>query len=80
MGDPANGWRTGRDPVQRWLRVATALVCLGVFVYVALDAGRGLDAVPVAGLALGAVMILVGYERLIRLPGIGRDDDGRGEK
>ena len=76
MAGPSNGWASGSDPVQRRLRIATVILCLGVFVYLAVRGG--LDFLPFAGLALGAVLILLGYERLIRLPGIGRrkDDDG----
>jgi hypothetical protein len=71
-----NGWRDGSDPVQRWLRVVTVIVCLGVFVYLASGPSR-LDVLPLAGLALGATLMLLGYESVIRLPGIGRkrDDD-----
>lgn len=74
MAAPQNGWKTGSDPVQRALRVVTAIVLLGVFVYLSVD-NRGIDTLPTAGLALGAVMILLGYEGLVRLPGIGRKDD-----
>lgn len=73
----SNGWRTGRDPIQRRLRIVTTLTCLGVFVYLTIDADRTLDVIPSAGLALGAVLLLLGYEGAVRLPGIGRkkDDD-----
>lgn len=75
--DPSDGWRTGRDPVQRILRVATVVVCLITFTALALDGSRHLDVVPLAGLAIGAVMLLLGYERSIMLPGIGRKDDDK---
>ena len=77
MAEPSNGWRTGRDPVQRWLRVVATIVCLCVFTVLAVDTNRTLDVVPTAALALGAVLLLLGYESVIRLPGIGRrkDDD-----
>jgi hypothetical protein len=68
-----NGWRTGRDPVQRWLRVVTTLVCLGVFAYLSVDPDRHIDALPTIALALAAVLLLVGYESVVKLPGIGRD-------
>jgi hypothetical protein len=72
---PTNGWRSGRDPVQRRLRIVTVVVCLGVFAYLAIDPDRTLDVIPTAGLALGAVLLLLGYEGAVRLPGIGRKDD-----
>lgn len=65
----SNGWKSGYDPVQRWLRVLTTVVCLGVFVYLAVIRQRtGLDDLPVASLALGSVMLLLGYEGLTKLP------------
>jgi hypothetical protein len=70
-----NGWRTGRDPIQRWLRVITTVVVLGVFTYLAVAPDRGADGVMVAALALGAVLLLLGYEGVVRLPLIGKDDD-----
>lgn len=66
-----NGWRQGRDPVQRWLRILTALVCLGVFVFLTV-AGRGIDDVPIIALAMGALLLLLGYEGVVRLPTIDR--------
>ena len=72
MGEPTNGWRSGRDPVQRWLRAVTSLVCLAVFVYLAV-ARQTVDVIPSLALALGAVMLLLGYESAIRIPGISRD-------
>lgn len=73
---PTNGWRQGRDPIQRWLRVVTTVVVLGVFVYLALGEERD---VPVLALALGAVLVLLGYEGVVRLPFIDikykKDDD-----
>lgn len=67
-------WREGHDPVQRWLRVLTALVCLGVFVFLGVNPDRGVDDLPVLALALGAVLLLLGYEGLIKLPIIGTGD------
>ena len=75
MSTSTNGWRDGRDPVQRWLRVLTALVCLAVFVFLGLSPDRGVDDLPVAALALGSVLLLLGYEGLIKLPIIGGKDD-----
>lgn len=68
MADPTNGWRHGRDPVQRWLRVVTTMVVLAVFVYLAIGQDRGSDDVVVIALALGAVLMLLGYEGVVRLP------------
>ena len=70
--DSSNGWRSGRDPVQRWLRVVTTLVCLGVFTYIAVGR-QTVDAVPTLALALGALLLLLGYESAIRIPGLTRD-------
>jgi len=67
-----NGWRDGRDPAQRVLRVITVIVCLVVFAYLAIDPDRNLDTTPALALAIGAVMVLLGYEGVIRLPFIGR--------
>ena len=72
--NPRNGWRSGEDPVQRRLRAVTVVVCLAVFVYLA-TGPSGLEALPVAGLALGSVLVLLGYEGLVRLPWIGRRND-----
>lgn len=72
MGEPTNGWRSGRDPVQRWLRAVTSITCLAVFVY--LSATRQtVDVVPTLALALGALLLLLGYESAIRIPGLSRD-------
>jgi len=72
--DDGNGWRHGRDPVLRWLRILTVLVILGMFVYLVTDR-HGIDDTPTVALALGAILVLLGYEGLIRLPYIGRDKD-----
>jgi len=82
-GPPAdvssNGWRSGSDPVQRWLRIVTTLVVLGVFVYLSVSPDRGTDGVVVIALALGAALLLLGYEGVIRLPLIGKDKDDDGK-
>lgn len=70
-----NGWRNGRDPIQRWLRVVTTLVVLGVFVYLSITPDRRADGVVVIALALGAVLLLLGYEGAVRLPIIGKRND-----
>ena len=71
-----NGWREGRDPVQRWLRILTAIVCLIVFVWLTVDPTRNVDDLPTIALALGAVLVLLGYEGVVRLPMIGGDRKG----
>lgn len=68
-----NGWRDGSDPIQRWLRVVTTVTVLGVFVWIALGEDRNND-ILVLALALGALLVLLGYEGIVRLPYIGRDD------
>lgn len=72
MGEPTNGWRSGRDPVQRWLRAVTVLVCLAVFAYLAIER-QTVDVVPSLALAMGALLLLLGYESAIRIPGISRE-------
>jgi hypothetical protein len=69
--DQGNGWRSGRDPIQRWLRAGATVVCIGVFSVIALDDAR--DDLATLALALGAALVLLGYETIIRIPGIGRD-------
>jgi len=69
-----NGWRDGSDPIQRWLRVVTTIVVLGVFAWLALGEDRHND-ILVLALALGALLMLLGYEGVVRLPYIGKDDD-----
>ena len=70
-----NGWRQGNDPAQRALRIVTVVVCLVVFAYLAVDPDRDLDTTPALALAIGAVMVLLGYEGIVRLPFIGKKDD-----
>jgi hypothetical protein len=72
VGEPTNGWRSGRDPVQRWLRAVTSVVCLCVFTYLAATR-QTVDVVPTLALALGALLLLLGYESAIRIPGISRE-------
>lgn len=70
-----NGWRAGTDPVLRWLRITTTLTLLGVFVYLAaIREGTSAEGVVIMALALGSVLLLLGYEGVIRLPMIGRDN------
>jgi hypothetical protein len=73
MARPDNGWRTGHDPIQRWLRVITTLVVLGVFVYLVVADPSGARDLPTLALALGAVLMLLGYEGVVRLPFLSRD-------
>ena len=75
----ANGWRSGSDPIQRWLRVVTTLVVLGVFVYLAVNETRGADGVVISALAIGSVLVLLGYEGIVRLPFIDRRDEHHDE-
>lgn len=77
MPKTTNGWRSGNDPIQRWLRVVTTIVVLGVFVYISTRDTRGADSLVLAALALGGVFLLLGYESVVRLPLIDRrrDDD-----
>lgn len=63
-----NGWRQGYDPIQRWLRVATTLVILGTFVYLVVSDQDGVHDVPTIALALGSVLVLLGYEGVVHLP------------
>jgi len=71
-----NGWRTGRDPIQRWLRIVASLVCLVVFAWLALDPAR--RDWPTLTIALGALLVLLGYEAIVRLPYLGRPDNPPG--
>jgi len=70
---PTNGWKDGSDPIQRWLRVVTVVVVLGVFVYISIGDSRR-DDILVLALAIGSLLVLLGYEGAVRLPYIGRDD------
>lgn len=80
---PRDPWRDGADPILRWLRILTTIVVLGVFVFLSVSENRGADGVVVIALALGAVLLLLGYEGAIRMPYIGKDqipernDEGR---
>lgn len=73
-----NGWREGRDPVQRLLRILTVLVCLGTFIYLIVDPSRSVDDWPTIALALGAALVLLGYEGIVRLPFLGKPDNHPG--
>jgi hypothetical protein len=68
-----NGWRAGRDPIQRWLRIVASVVCLIVFAWLALDPSR--RDWPTLTIALGALLVLLGYEAIVRLPYLGRSDN-----
>lgn len=77
-----NGWREGHDPIQRWLRIVTTIVVLGVFVFLAVDPARratGGD-FPTLALVIGCVLVLLGYEGAIRLPFIGRNGNSDNER
>lgn len=69
------GWDGGSDPVQRWLRIVSVLVFLGLTVYLLSDRAAGVNVIPAVGIVVGTLLILLGYERLIRLPGVGRRKD-----
>lgn len=71
-----NGWRTGHDPILRWLRAGTVVAFVAVFVIVSLDRERDTTAVlSVLGIAAGSALILLGYAGVVRLPMIGRDEE-----
>jgi len=74
-----NGWRGGRDPAQRVLRILAVVVFLGSFVYLIVDPNRHVDSVPVTALVLGCVLVLLGYEGIVRLPYIGQRPDDKGD-
>ena len=80
MSDPSepkgsNGWRDGYDPAQRILRVAAAIAMLVVFVALSVDPNRHIDDLGAIALAAGVLLVLLGYESIIRIPIIGRKDD-----
>lgn len=79
MGKASNGWRAGYDPIQRWLRVVTTVVVLGVFVYLVVSDSDGSRDLPTLALALGAVLMLLGYEGVIRLPVLSGQESDRKE-
>ena len=79
-GESPNGWRTGEDPVQRKLRIVAFVVFLAIVSYLALDRSRSVtDTIATIALLLAAIMILLGYERIVRLPYIGRGRKGDDE-
>lgn len=63
-----NGWRHGRDPIQRWLRVVFSATCLGVFAWLAVAGERAYEDIVVIVIALGSGILLLGYEGIVRLP------------
>jgi hypothetical protein len=76
VANGGNGWRSGTDPLLRWLRSGTLVAFVFVFVFVALDRDRDPGAVmTILALAGGAALILLGYQAVVKLPVIGRDDD-----
>lgn len=85
VGKPTNGWTSGTDPLIRWLRAFTVIAFVVVFVIVALDNRREpVSTLTILALAGGAVLILLGYAAVVRLPIIGRApdnaDDPKGER
>lgn len=78
---PTNGWRTGTDPILRWLRSGTVVAFVVVFVLVSLDESRETTAaLTILGIAAGAVLILLGYQGVVRLPMIGTDRADRQDR
>lgn len=78
---PVNGWRAGTDPIQRWLRITTTVVLLAVFVYSAtIRESTTTEGLLITALALGSVLLLLGYEGVIRLPMIGRSQEDEEEE
>lgn len=68
------------DPWQRRLRAAAAIVFIATFVYLALRAtlGEPVEFTTLAllvGSDLGSLLVLLGYERIVNLPFIRKDDD-----
>ena len=59
--------------MQRRLRVVAVLVFGAVVVYLSVDRSRSVtDTIATIALLLASIMILLGYERVVRLPYIGR--------
>jgi hypothetical protein len=66
MSKTKNGWREGYDPALRLLRIIAALTGLAVFAILALE--REDPDLGTLALAVGAVLVLLGYESVVRLP------------
>jgi hypothetical protein len=64
-----NGWRTGRDPILRILRIVSVISFLIIMAIVILDNSRPND-LPLAALLAGAVLLQLGYEVVV--PGLDR--------
>lgn len=76
MPDPnQNGWRSGTDPIQRLLRILTTIVFIAVFTYLSVSPALSIDRLPVIALTVAVVLVLLGYESIVRVPVIGRKDD-----
>jgi hypothetical protein len=73
-----NGWRHGHDPVQRWLRIVSVIVMLVIAVYLTIAPSTGTDRLVIITLALGALLVLLGYESIVHLPGLSKKDDRDG--
>jgi hypothetical protein len=77
--EQTNGWRTGRDPAQRWLRIFSTLAILATILLVVI---RGnIPATDLTALVfIGTILVLLlGYEGLVHLPVI-RVSDSRSEE
>jgi hypothetical protein len=65
---PSNGWRSGRDPVQRRLRIATTIVDLGVVVFLFVHPNSSETDLASLAVAVSALFVLLGYEGIVKLP------------
>lgn len=67
-------WRSGTDPIQRWLRIISTVVCLVVFIVLELQGDKEADDLAAISFAFGGLLVLLGYEGIVRIPGISRGD------
>ena len=78
-----NQWRSGRDPLLRWLRIISVIAFLGLITLVVLDPVRSSN-IPLAALLVGACLLQLGYEVVVpgltdrRKPPADDDADDRG--
>ncbi len=71
-----NGWRAGTDPTQRWLRIVSTVVVLGIMVLIVV---REQDP-QLFLMAIGALLVLMGFAVSLKLPDIFKGDtDGRSD-
>lgn len=70
----SGSWR-GTDPLLRILRTISLIAFLGFLCVLVVDPGRN-DNFPLLALLVGAVLIQLGYDVILRIPGfIDRRDD-----